>query len=87
MYGNAFWLIEAEVGSIKQWYLPSNIIPRLQLVDLAERLKPKGKWLDEFYLQTNKNKFAQTDEKTSSISRHYIMFPKGIGPIFVKISA
>ena len=41
MYGDAFWLIEAELGSIKQWYLPSNIISRLQLADLAERLKPK----------------------------------------------
>ena len=43
MYGNAIRLIQAEIGSIKKLYLPSNIISRLRLhvVDLAERLKPK----------------------------------------------
>ena len=40
MPGNAFWLIQVEIGGIKKIYLPLNIIPSLQPADLAERLKP-----------------------------------------------
>ena len=50
----------------------------------------KGKWLDEFLLQSNTTKLEQTDKRKTALAlhyRHYIMFPKGIGPIFVKIVA
>ena len=40
MPGNAFWLIQVEIGSIKEKYLLLNIISSLQPADLAERLKP-----------------------------------------------